>query len=111
MYSLIALFISSRAIDLVQEGIDYARAFTIISSRGDLLSRRILDDMGRGVTQIQGQGQYTKTERDILYVVVGRAEVSRLKALIYRHDADAFVVVSSVHEVVGEGFRAPPIEE
>ncbi|MCL4521608.1 MAG: YitT family protein [Firmicutes bacterium] len=111
MYSLIALFISSRAIDLVQEGIEYARAFTIITQHGDELSHRILQEMGRGVTHTRGEGAYTGEPRDILFVVVGRAEVTRMKSLIYGIDPDAFVVVGNVHEVVGEGFRKPPVEE
>ena len=111
MYSLIALFISSRAIDVVQEGTDFARAFTIITQHADEVSRHIMQDMGRGVTRTRGQGAYTGETREILFVVVGRAEVTRLKSLVYRVDKDAFVVVGNVHEVVGEGFRRPPIEE
>lgn len=111
MYSLIALFISSRAIDLVQEGTDFARAFTIITIESEALTHAILVEMGRGVTRVLGEGQFTHEPRQILYVVVGRAEVTRLKGLIYRHDPKAFVVVGNVHEVVGEGFRAPPAVE
>ena len=111
MYSLIALFISSRAIDLIQEGMAYARAFTIVTRCPDRLSARILKEIGRGVTRIGGQGQYTGESRPILYVVVIRSEVTRLKSLIYEEDPDAFVVVANVHEVVGEGFRSPPLEE
>jgi len=111
MYSLIALFISSRAIDVVQEGMEFARAFTIITDHADELSLRILAEMGRGVTKTRGEGAYTGQARQILFVVVGRAEVARLKALIYRLDPTAFVVVGNVHEVVGEGFRKPLNEE
>ncbi len=111
MYSLIALFISSRAIDVVQEGIEFARAFTIITEHADIVGGRILADLGRGVTRMDGYGQYTGKRRDILYVVVTRPEVTRLKALVYQVDPKAFIVVAKVHDVLGEGFRAPPIEE
>ncbi|MDA8193964.1 MAG: YitT family protein [Thermaerobacter sp.] len=111
MYSLIALFIASRAIDLVQEGIAFARAFTIISTESEAISRRILEDIGRGVTRVGGHGQYTGEERPVLYVVVLRSEVTRVKEVIYNIDPSAFVVVANVHEVVGEGFRRPPLEE
>lgn len=111
MYSMIALVISSRAIDLVQEGTDFARAFTIITQHAEELSQHIIGELGRGVTRTQGQGAYTGEAREILFVVVGRAEVSRLKALVYRIDPEAFVVVGNVHEVVGEGFQRPPLEE
>lgn len=111
MYSLIALFISSRAIDLVQEGTAFARAFTIVTEKPHAISVRILQEIGRGVTRLGGYGQFTGFERSILYVVVLRSEVTRLKELIYDVDPKAFVVVSNVHEVVGEGFRHPPLEE
>lgn len=111
MYSLIALFISSRAIDLVQEGTAFARAFTIVTAHPNTVGARIIQEIGRGVTHIGGQGGYTGERRSILYVVVLRSEVTRVKALIYEVDPAAFVSVSTVHEVVGEGFRKPPLEE
>lgn len=111
MYSLIALFISARAIDLVQEGTDFARAFTIITRHPNDLAARIMVEIGRGVTRMGAHGAYTGEERSMLYVVVIRSEVTRIKALVYDVDPDAFVVVANVHEVVGEGFRRPPLEE
>ncbi|MBX5467579.1 MAG: YitT family protein [Firmicutes bacterium] len=111
MYSLIALFISSQAIDLVQEGSGFARAFTIITAEPDRLTEAILREVGRGVTRLCGVGGYTGDPRAVLLVVVSRSEVTRLKELIYSLDPKAFVVVGTVHEVVGEGFRKPPIEE
>lgn len=110
MYSLIALFISSRAIDVVQEGVSYARAFTIVSQKPDIIAAKVLEVMDRGVTRIGAYGEYTKVPREILYVVITRSEVSTLKELIYSVDPTAFVVVATVHEVVGEGFRKPPLE-
>lgn len=111
MYSLIALFISSQAIDLVQEGSGFARAFTIITGEPERLAQAILRELGRGVTRIEGTGVYSGLPRPILLVVVSRSEVTRLKELIYALDPRAFVVVGTVHEVVGEGFRRPPREE
>lgn len=110
MYSLIALFISSRAIDLVQEGVSYARAFTIVSRDPDAIAAKVLETMDRGVTRIGAYGEYTQEPREILYVVVTRSEVSTLKDLIYSVDPQSFVVVATVHEVLGEGFRKPPLE-
>lgn len=110
MFSLIALFISSRAIDVVQEGVSYARAFTIVSAKADLVAAKIMEIMNRGVTRMGATGEYTGQQRPILYVVVTRSEVTTLKELIYEVDRDAFVVVGTVHEVIGEGFRKPPME-
>jgi uncharacterized membrane-anchored protein YitT (DUF2179 family) len=111
MYSLVALFISTQAIDVVQEGIAFARAFTIVSQRAPVIAETVLTDLGRGVTVVPARGGFTGAKTDVLYVVVLRSEVTRLKELVYRVDPQAFVVVTTVHEVIGEGFRRPPIEE
>lgn len=111
MYSLIALFISARAIDLVQEGTAFARAFTIITAQPDVVGERIMSEIGRGVTRLGAHGAYTGEARPVLYVVVLRSELTRVKSLIYEVDPTAFVSVANVHEVVGEGFRRPPLEE
>jgi uncharacterized membrane-anchored protein YitT (DUF2179 family) len=111
MYSLIALFVSSRAIDVVQEGVEFARQALIFSEQGEAIGRRVMEELGRGVTLIHATGLYTGQERPALYVVVSRSEVSKLKAAVYAADPKAFMVMSGVHEAVGEGFRKPPPEE
>lgn len=111
MYSLIALFISARAIDVVQEGVEFARQAIIFSEHGDTIGQRVLQDLGRGVTLFHATGLYSGEQRPALYVVVSRSEVTRLKDAVYGVDPRAFMVVSGVHEVVGEGFRNPPLEE
>lgn len=105
LYAFLALFLTSRAIDTVQEGGGYAKATLVISSHSDRIASCIFKQMNRGVTGIGGRGLYTQQEREILLVVVHRAEVSRLKALVAAIDPRAFVIVYNVHEVLGEGFR------
>lgn len=105
LYALLALFLTSRAIDTVQEGGGYAKAALIISDHSEEIAQRILTELDRGATGIQGRGLYTNRERELLLVVVQRSEVSRLKNLVANIDPRAFVIVSNVHEVLGEGFR------
>ncbi|MGB9661755.1 MAG: YitT family protein [Moorellaceae bacterium] len=105
LYALLALFLASRAIDAVQEGGGFAKAALIISDHSEEIARRVLTELDRGATGIQGRGLYTNRERELLLVVVQRAEVSRLKNLVASIDPQAFVIVSNVHEVLGEGFR------
>ena len=104
MYTAVAVFVGSRIIDAVQDAAYAARAVLIISERGNEISRDILEHMGRGATILHGTGAYTGKEKPVLYVVVGRSEVARLKALILARDPLAFVAVSDAKEVVGEGF-------
>ncbi|HHV55425.1 MAG TPA: YitT family protein [Firmicutes bacterium] len=104
LYALVAVFVASRAIDLVQEGMDYAKAVYIISKVPDEIARSILFEMGRGVTALHGVGKFTGQERDVLLVIVSRSEVTTLKELVHRHDPRAFVVIHDAREVLGEGF-------
>lgn len=104
MYTLVAVFVASKVIDFMQEGGYAAKGATIISEKNDQIQRKIIEEMERGVTVLKGQGSYTKTERDILYCVVPKNEVFQLKNVITSVDPHAFVAVSDVHDVLGEGF-------
>ncbi|MEK5442078.1 YitT family protein [Fredinandcohnia sp. FSL W7-1320] len=104
MYTLLAVFIGARVIDFMQEGAYAARGAMIISEHNDKIAEKILNEMERGVTILKGMGSYTKQEKHILYCVVGRSEVGRLKQVIISVDPHAFVSVSDVHDVLGEGF-------
>lgn len=104
MYALISLFVTSKVIDLVQEGRSDTKAFFIISSKPAEVARTIMQDMERGVTFLQGKGGYTETERDVLFCVVTSAELSTMKKIIHDTDAQAFVIVADTTEVLGEGF-------
>ncbi|TCT25559.1 uncharacterized membrane-anchored protein YitT (DUF2179 family) [Melghiribacillus thermohalophilus] len=104
MYTLVAVFIGARVIDFIQEGAYAARGATIISSNSDEIARKIIHDMDRGVTVLEGRGSFTGEKRDVLYCVVGRNEIVRLKNIIQEIDPHAFVAVGTVHDVLGEGF-------
>lgn len=105
MYTLIVVFLGSRVIDFVQEGAYAAKAATIISDHAPEISNKIMNEMGRGATLLKGRGGYTGSDKEVLYCVINRTELSRLKNLIYSVDKKAFVVVSNVHDVLGEGFE------
>ncbi|MDN5344637.1 MAG: hypothetical protein PWQ18_748 [Clostridia bacterium] len=105
LYALLALILTSRAIDAIQEGGGYAKAALIISDHTEEIARQVMAQLDRGATGLAGRGLYTRQEREILLVVVQRSEVSRLKSLVAEIDPGAFVIVSNTHEVLGEGFR------
>jgi uncharacterized membrane-anchored protein YitT (DUF2179 family) len=104
MYTLVAVFISARVIDFVQEGAYAARGAFIISEFQSEIADRISLEMDRGVTVLRGFGHFTKIDREVLYCVVGRNEIVRLKNIIISIDPHAFVSVTEVHDVMGEGF-------
>ena len=105
MYALITIFVTAWLIDLVQEGISYAKAFIIISESSDAIAEAVLNQMNRGATALKGRGMYTRADKDVLLVVVNRSQVTVLKDLVHREDPGAFVVMADVHEVLGEGFK------
>jgi uncharacterized membrane-anchored protein YitT (DUF2179 family) len=90
----------------VQEGFSYARAALIISGKPGLIRKRVMAELNRGITVLEGHGGYTHARRQVLYCVVNRSEVTQLKRLVDETDADAFIVISQAQEVLGEGFRA-----
>jgi len=105
LYGFISLYFSSKVLDLILDGFDYARAFYIISEKQDEIIALITQDMGRGGTEISGSGFYTRKERNVLYTVVTRREVATLRQEIQKIDPRAFIIITNVHEVIGEGFR------
>ncbi len=105
LYSLITIFVSAWLIDLVQEGISYAKAFFIISDKSAAMTKAVLCELERGTTLLRGSGAYSGQDKDVLLVVVNRSEVSRLKDLVHSVDKQAFVIQTNVHEVLGEGFK------
>jgi uncharacterized membrane-anchored protein YitT (DUF2179 family) len=104
-YAVFLLFISSRLIDWIIEGFDYARAVYIISDHFDKISDAILSELGRGVTAVKTRGVYGNVEREMLLTVVSLREITQLVEVVREADPKAFVMIFNVHEVLGEGFR------
>ena len=106
LYALICLFITSKMIDLVLEGLNQSKAFFIITAHTEAIVGRILKEMDRGATILNGRGAYTGEDRDVILCVLNRVQVTRLKALVKEEDPTAFVLVADVREAMGEGFKS-----
>jgi len=105
LYGFISLYFSSKVVDLVIDGFDYARSFYIITEKQAAIIKAVTEEMNRGGTLLTGRGFYTGETRDTLFIVVTRKEVSTLRQLVKRVDPQAFMVIANVHEVLGYGFR------
>lgn len=105
MFALISLFVTSKVIDLVQEGLFYSKAAIIISDENEIIADKIMAEIGRGVTFLKGSGAYTGERREIMLCVLSQSQVTHIKDIVREIDPDAFVIVSNVGEVLGEGFR------
>jgi uncharacterized membrane-anchored protein YitT (DUF2179 family) len=106
LYSLVSLYVSGIAAEAVTEGPNVVRTALIITSNPQPIVQHILEEMERGVTVVQGQGGYTGVQRTVLYCVVSRAEVMRIKTLVREADPKAFLVIGQAYEALGEGFRS-----
>jgi uncharacterized membrane-anchored protein YitT (DUF2179 family) len=105
LYAFFLLFVSSRIIDAVIDGFDYARAVYIISDKYQEIAEKIMLNMSRGATAIKSRGLYRNVEREVIVTVVTLKELGTLTDMIKEIDPDAFVIINNIHEVLGEGFR------
>ncbi len=105
LYAMIVLYVSGLVSETVLEGPGTVRTAMIVTSQVKMISDRIVDEMERGVTILEGTGAYTGSERPVIYCVITRSEVAPLKTIVHESDPDAFIVISTAHEVLGEGFK------
>lgn len=105
LYAFLVVFLTSKVIDLIQEGEGFAKAVFIISDYSEKIGNVILHDLNRGVTFLEGRGGFSGKAREIILVVVGRTEISNLKQLVRCIDPKAFVIVANINEALGEGFK------
>lgn len=105
LWGFIALYVSSKIVDVVIAGLGYAKASYIISDKSHEIKNEIFKRMDRGVTLFKGKGGYSEEDKDIIFCIITRREISRLRNLVKQIDPDAFVIIQDVHEVLGKGFR------
>ncbi len=105
LYAMIALYVSGLVAETVLEGGGTVRTAMIVTAKPDEVSTRIIDEMIRGVTYLEGKGGYTKNSRPVLYCVLNRSEIATLKSIVNEVDPEAFMVIGVAHEALGEGFK------
>ncbi|MDQ0202368.1 YitT family protein [Pectinatus haikarae] len=101
MYSLIAYFIIAKTIDIVIQGLDESYAVMVVTSNHEEVSYRLMNELGRGVTLLHGEGGYSGESRKILYCVVTRLEIDKLKTTVLDVDEMAFVTIYKVNDIIG----------
>lgn len=104
LYSLITVYVSTRTVDILQEGIQSAKAYYIISDKSKEISARILKEMDRGATFLKATGSFTGIEKNMIICLVQRSEIARIRRIIKEEDERAFVYVHDAREVLGAGF-------
>lgn len=105
LYSAIAIYIMGKVLDIVFEGIDFAKMIIIISPKYQEISDEINKQIKRGTTAIYGRGMYKKEEKEVLLCVASRGEVREIRKIINEIDKDAFLIITNAREVYGRGFK------
>lgn len=106
MYAAIYMFIATKVIDLVQEGMSHYKSVMIITSKPQEIAEDIMAKLDRGVTYFNASGAYSGETKRVVYSVISRTQLSQIKEIIHNRDAQAFVAISEIPEVVGEGFSS-----
>lgn len=101
MYSIFAFYIAAKVMDIVVEGLDESKSVTIISADYEEISEAIMDRLGRNTTFIYAKGGYAKEDTQMIYCVVTRLEVAKLKAIVQEIDPKAFISIQHVSDVMG----------
>lgn len=108
LYTLIYLYVASQIVDVVLTGTSQRKAVFIISVQWETISRKVLEEIHRGLTVLHGEGGYSGHRHRILYTVVTFRELGLLKQIIQREDPAAFVVVTDTREVMGDRIGNQP---
>lgn len=104
LVTVISLYIGTKVMEYVIEGLNTKKAMTIISSKPEVVAKAIDEQVGRGLTVLNGHGYYSREKKDVLYVVITKTQVSRAKRIIKKIDQNAFLVIHDVRDVYGNGF-------
>lgn len=104
MYALVSVYVVSKVVSTMLEGMNFSKATLIISDHSLEIAESVASRIKRGSTIIKGSGVYTKVERNMLFIVVSQNQILPLRKLVKEIDPKAFITVSDVREVLGEGF-------
>ncbi len=105
LYCIVALFVSSEALDAVVYRFDYSYVAMIISDADEQIRDTIDQKLDRGCTYLKGEGAYTGQPKNVIYCAIKRQQVAELKELVMEVDPQAFLVLQEAHQVLGEGFE------
>lgn len=104
MLTIVILYVGTKVMDFMIEGLNPKKAVTIISEKQNDIAEMVITQMDRGVTVLSGHGYYTKNPKEVLYIVISKQEVSTLKKIVRSIDKTAFLTIHEVRDVFGEGF-------
>ena len=105
LYSIVTYCAAIKAVDFIVEGLDKAKSAMIVTTKADAISDALSDAFGRGITHIGARGYYSGTDQTVIYFVVNRFQIAKMKALVTEADPDAFITISEVSDVLGRSVQ------
>ena len=111
LYSIVTYGAALKTVDFIVEGIDRAKSATIITSRPEKVCQALSDAFGSGITMVDARGFYSGSSKTMIYFVVNRFQIGRLRKLVHENDASAFIAISEVADVFGSRIKSEPPAE
>lgn len=111
LYSIVAYFAASKAVDFISDGLDQAKGAFIITSKYDEVCRALSDEFGRGLTVMNAHGYYSQTEKQVIYCVINRFQVAKLREVVSQNDPVAFVTLMDISDVIGTSIKYSRVNE
>ena len=105
LYAMVTVFVSARVLDFVLYGKQEARMLHIVSDRAEMLAGRLMQELGVGITYLEGQGGYTKKNKRVIFCVVRKFQAPKAEVIVRETDENAFLIISNASEIYGEGYR------
>ena len=104
LYTGLVVFLTGKVIDMVVYSFDYSKVAIIISDQYETIANMIFDKLDRGVTYLNGEGAYSRSDKKVILTAVKKHQMADLKRMVSELDANAFVIVQEAHQVLGDGF-------
>lgn len=105
LYSIVAYAIGNKAVDFIVEGLDKAKSVMIVTTKQDEVCHALSEEFGRGITQIDARGYYSGAEKCVIYFVVNRFQIQKVKNLVMEIDTSAFITVTEISDVMGTSIK------
>ena len=105
LYSIVTYFVGNKTIDFIVEGLDKAKSVTIITMQEDAICQALSEEFGRGITQIQAKGYFSGADKCMVYFVVNRFQIPKVKRLVTEIDPNAFITVTEISDVMGTSIK------
>jgi uncharacterized membrane-anchored protein YitT (DUF2179 family) len=111
LFSIVAYFVNSKAVDFISEGLDQAKGALIITTDYDSVASALSEEFGRGLTVIDAKGYYSQSDKKVIYCVVNRFQMPRLRSVVSRCDKHAFVTVMDITDILGTSVKSNRAED